>query len=211
MPGTALSSALVTALMTALAIAPGLAYAQIYSCKDSAGRTLTSDREIPECAARDMREIGKNGVFRRVIPAPLTAEQRHQKQIDDERQKQMAEAMLEMRRRDQAILARFRNESDIELAHKRATNDLQEKMRQSDRALLIASMQLSNTEAEMARRDNKKAMPAYLEQRAAEAKTGIAVENIHMRQYQAELSQLDSSFDETLKRFRELTAMSAAK
>ena len=200
-------------LMTMIVTASGAVHAQIFTCKDSAGRTLTSDREIPECASRDMREIGKNGVVKRVIPAPLTAEQRRAKQAEDERQKQQADAVIEARRRDLALLARFRNEGEIELAHKRATFDLQEKMRFCDQTIASVSTQLSTAEAEAKTAAQKKnnRVPSLLQQRIDDAKTSIALENSRLRQYQIELLQMDQSFDDTLKRYRELTGVSAGK
>lgn len=198
------------AFLLVLASVPGLAHAQIFSCKDSKGRTLTSDREIPECASRDMREIGKSGIVRRVIPAPMTAEQRHAKQLDEERAKQQAEALLEARRRDQALLARFRNEDEIDRAHQRALGDMHEKIRQSDRAFALATDQLKIAEVEAARR-NSKNIPPYMQQRIDDAKTSFSAEVSRRRQIQSDLAQLDQTFDDTRKRFRELNQTSAAK
>jgi hypothetical protein len=197
-------------MMLATASICGLVHAQIFSCKDSHGRTLTSDREIPECAARDMREIGKNGIVRRVIPAPLTAEQRRAKQLDEERAKQQADAALEARRRDQAMLARFRNEGEIDRAHQRALGDLHEKIRQSDRALALATDQLKMAEVEATRRSGKN-IPPYVQQRIDDAKTSVSAETSRKRQIESDLSQLDKTFDDTRKRYRELTEVSAAK
>ncbi len=198
-----------TILLAAAAVS-GLVQAQIFSCKDSHGRTLTSDREIPECAARDMREIGKNGIVRRVIPAPLTAEQRHAKQLDEERARQQADVALEARRHDQALLARFRNEGEIDRAHQRALADLQEKIRQSDAALALATDQLKSAEVEAARRSGKN-IPPYMQQRIADARTSVSAEASRKRQIQSDLSQLDQTFDDTRKRYQELTDTSAVK
>lgn len=189
---------------------PDHAHAQIFSCKDSRGRTLTSDREIPECAARDMREIGKSGIIRRVIPAPLTAEQRRAKQLDEARAKQQADAVIEERRRDQALLARYRNEDEIERAYHRALGDLQEKKRQSDISLASAMVQLKNAEADGALRKSK-ILPPYLQQRIEDAKTTVAAEMTLKKQIVGELSALDQSFDETRKRYHYLTETSAVK
>lgn len=198
------------AILLAAVSVSGLVHAQIYSCKDGNGRTLTSDREIPECASRDMREIGKNGIVRRVIPAPMTADQRRAKQLDEERAKQQADAVLEARRRDQALLARFRNEGEIDRAQQRALGDLQEKIRHSDLALALATDQLKIAQAEAARRSSKN-IPPYMQQRIDDAKTSVSAETSRKLQIQSDLSRLDQSFDETRKRYRELTETSAAK
>ena len=198
-------------VMPLLVVMPHFARAQIFSCRDSAGRTLTSDRPIPECASRDMRELGKNGVVKRIISAPLTAEQRRAKELDEERSKQQADAALEARRRDQALLARFHNEGEIDRAHQRAISDIQEKINQSNRAIGLASSQLTNAETEAAKRADKSFMPPYLQQRMDEAKMMMGVESKHMHQYRDQLSQVDRSFDDTLKRYRELVQGSASK
>ena len=189
---------------------PGIVHAQIFSCKDSKGRTLTSDREIPECASRDMREIGKNGIVRRVIAAPLTAEQRRAKQLDEDRAKQQADAVLEERRRDKALLARFRNEGEIDRAQQRALADLQEKIRHSDHAVALATEQLKNAESDAARRNNK-VVPPYIQQRIDDATASVGIEISRRKQIQSDLSQLGQSFDDTRKRYRELTENSVAK
>ena len=52
---------------------PWTAQAQFFQCKDASGRTLSSDRPIPECADRPVRELGRNGMLKREVPPPLTA------------------------------------------------------------------------------------------------------------------------------------------
>ena len=41
-----------TLLCLSFVLSPCLAQAKIFMCKDASGRTLTSDRAIPECADR---------------------------------------------------------------------------------------------------------------------------------------------------------------
>ena len=134
----------------------GTAKAQIFTCKDSTGRTLTSDRPIAAYAARPMRELNKNGVVMREIPAPLTAEQKHQQQLEADRQRAQAEAVLEVRRRDQALLERFRNEDEIEAARKRAVADNQEKIRLELARVPALEKQLKDATAEAQRQVDKR-------------------------------------------------------
>ena len=54
----------------------------IYMCKDATGKTITSDRPIPECADRAVKELDKNGVIRREVSAPPTAEEKKQAKLD---------------------------------------------------------------------------------------------------------------------------------
>src|SRR4051794_24862249 len=94
--------------------------AAIYMCKDASGRTLTSDQPIPECANRAMRELGSNGVVKREIAPPMTAEERRSKEAAEAKKKKEAAELEEKQKSDHALMARFRNEKDIEAARQRA-------------------------------------------------------------------------------------------
>ena len=67
-----MKSAYKTLFFLSICIAPG-AHATIFMCKDASGRTITSDRPIPECAERTVWEYGNTGSLKREIAAPLTA------------------------------------------------------------------------------------------------------------------------------------------
>ena len=97
----AASAALKTAIVLPLLLMHAAVHAQkIYMCKDESGRTLTSDRPIPECEGRAIREFDKGGMVKRDIPPPPTAEQKRQMPIDDDKRKAEAEAADERRRAD---------------------------------------------------------------------------------------------------------------
>jgi hypothetical protein len=65
--------------MLSLAPLPAHAQAKIYLCKDSAGHMLSSDRPISECGDRPTREMDRNGIVRREIPAPLAPREKQKK------------------------------------------------------------------------------------------------------------------------------------
>jgi hypothetical protein len=192
-------------LMLLLAGVPGLAGAQIYVCKDASGRTMTADQPIPECATRAMRELSSTGVLRREIPAPLTVAQREQQQRDNARLQAEAEASLELRRRDAAILERFRSEAEIEAARKRAVADVNEKIRLERSTLTLADSQLKNALAEVSRHTRNKVVPPHLAHRLEQAQNAVIAEQNLMQAHQRELLKTDVWFDDTLKRYRELT------
>lgn len=115
----------VPSVVTAAALAVGLALAwgsaaqaqvRIYTCVDAQGRTLTSDRPIPECLDRPQRELGPTGTVRQVIPpvpTPLeraAEEERERKRIEEEQR------TAEQRRRERSLLLRFPDEA----SHQRA-------------------------------------------------------------------------------------------
>lgn len=192
---------------------PGLAHAQIFVCKDANGRTITADRPIAECAARPMRELGNNGVTKREIAAPLTADQKRQRQIDAERAHADAEAALEQRRRDMAILERFRNEGEINAAHTRAIEDIQQNIKHEIAMLALAEKQLreAEAEAEALKRKEKNGKLLPHTRQYEEAKSAVSVENEIIRQQKLNMMRIDTWFDETLKRYRLLSSATPAQ
>lgn len=180
------------------------AHAQIFVCKDGNGRTMTSDRPIPECAARPVRELGRDGVTRREIAAPLTAAQKHQREADADRLRSEAEAALEVRRRDLAMLERFRSESEIHAAHKRSIEDIEENVRRESVTLAAAEKTLREAQIESDGRKGKNGVALLPTRRYEDAKGAVAnlVDSIH--QQRSNVLKVDAWFEETLKRYREL-------
>lgn len=192
------------ALLCLLTPALALAQAKIYVCKDAAGHTLTSDRPIAECSARPMREMDRNGITRREIPAPLTADEK-QKNEEDARARRAEEiAAVEERRNDSAILSRFRSEDDIVDSGRRNVAIVQENVKREMQVLSAAGKRQQAAEAELAQLPDGNARPAYLRQRLEEADRSVSGSRRRLDDYEAEILQINTRTEATLKRFREL-------
>jgi chromosome segregation ATPase len=189
---------------TAAGLLPLLAYGQIYICKDAAGRTLTSDRPVPECADRKVVELSRMGVLKREIPAPLTAEQKRQQQVQEETRR--AEAAQEEQRRQQgrALLARYRSEADVEAARHYHLSLAQDMIKRDRAAIDDAQNRLAeaNTEAEFYK--ERKTLPFELRNKIDEANRAIGAYQKNLADHQAELGQINGKYDETLKHYRKL-------
>ncbi|MFD2270416.1 DUF4124 domain-containing protein [Undibacterium arcticum] len=120
-----------------LALVPVAARAEIYICKDGGGHTITSDRPVAECADRVMR-VMSGGLVRREIAAPLTPEQRRQKQVEQDKLRADAVAAEEQRQLDRILLARYQSDLDIEAARKRALQPVQDLIAGSNQAIANA-------------------------------------------------------------------------
>lgn len=205
-------------------ISPGLAlffplmltladgHAQIFMCKDAAGHTLTSDRPIPECADRAMRELDNRGMVRHEIAAPMTAEQKRQQQADEEKRKAEQAAAQEQKRNDRAIRLRYRSEADIEAARKRSLAPVQDKLQREKASLAAgqAASQHSQSEAD-ADQNRNAAVPQASQHRLAAARQAAAVSQKVIEECEAEIEQINAHFDQTLQRYRELTQATASK
>lgn len=205
------SSYRITLLLPVL-LAGADACAQIYMCKDASGRTITSDRPIPECADRAMRELDKNGMVRREIQPPPTPEQKRQLQIEEEKRKAQEAAAEEQKREDRAIRLRYRNENDIEVVRQRSLDMVREQIKREKSALANAEKQQKQAQADAESYKRKKAaVPPGVQHRIEQADQVVAGSKTAIQDAEAQIGQINANFDATLKRYRELAAANAAK
>jgi flagellar biosynthesis GTPase FlhF len=183
---------------------PFAAQAQkIYMCKDASGRTLTSDRPIPECADRVTKEMDKGGIVRREILPPLTEQQRLQKQQEEERRKAEAEEAAKQKQADAALMARFRNENDIALAKKRNLDVVQDPIKRETLSLEAAEKERKAAQQEVDKFKGKK-VPAGIQRKLDESNQLVADIKKRLEEYQQEAALISGKFDDILKRYREL-------
>jgi Domain of unknown function (DUF4124) len=177
--------------------------AQIFMCKDANGRTVTSDRPMPECAERAVRELSANGIIKREIAAPLTPEQKRLKLLAEEQQKIEQAAMDEQKRQDMLLKSRYFSVADIEAARKRARDPLQEKLRASLNTitLLEASLKTSSADKEFYK---NKTLPLSLLRKIEETELAISNEKTNVKRFANDIVVSDTKFDETLKRYRDI-------
>jgi hypothetical protein len=196
-----------TALFLSLALPMAGVQAQIYMCKDADGRTLTSDRPIPECADRAVRELDKSGRTRRDIPAPLTAEEKRRAQQEEEKRKADEAAAEEQRKSDRLLRARFKNEADIEEARKRALEQVDDRIKRDKTALAAAEkqQQQAQSEADALQKKNSK-VPTVLQHRIDDAAQTVAMSRKAIQGHEADIAEVNAKHGALLKRFRELNA-----
>lgn len=194
--------------MCALLSLPLLAQAQIYICKDGSGKTLTSDRPIMECQDRKVRVLGKNGMTQREIGPPLTEEQQRQKQADDEKRKAAVAAADEQRRQDRALMARYGKEADIEVARQRAVEPVGEQIRREEASMAISEKKLGLARAEAAAQPKGK-VPTNLQRKIDDLGQEIVDSKKLIVERQQEVVQINGKFEQSVKRFRELSGGAA--
>lgn len=179
------------------------AQAEIYTCKDAAGHTLTSDRPIPECANRAMFVRQNPNQNQREIPRPKTAEERRQADAELEKQKQ-EEILEEQRKREELyLLANFKSENDIELSRQRSIAIVKEKIRVGNEQIKA----IGNILTDLQQQDGTKKSSienAEIQKRANQLAVSIKNTRTSNEQYEAELIRINTQFDETLKRYREI-------
>ncbi|MES2831995.1 MAG: DUF4124 domain-containing protein [Pseudomonadota bacterium] len=192
-------------LFLASLLAPSIVQAQIYICKDAAGRTLTSDRPMPECANRSIRELDGTGITRREIAPPLSAEQKRERQLQEEKQRAIAAEIEERRLYDRALMTRYRNNSDIAIARQRAISLLEDQMRIDTSALEREMKVMKTAEAAVAATADRKGGVSPVDQkRLEEAARVVELRLSSIESRTAEIERTNQRFDHAVKRFNEI-------
>ena len=110
----------IVAILAALALAPLAADAQSYRCLGKDGRRHYGSVVPPECQGRRVEELNSRGVVVRRIDPEGAEKERLLKQATEARKRQEDAAAREATRRNQALLATYTSEKDIEDARARA-------------------------------------------------------------------------------------------
>ena len=178
---------------------------RIYTCKDTSGKTITSDRPLPECQGREGRVLSKTGTTVQTIEAPLTDDQKAAREAEEEKKKEAAVVRAEQLRRDKALLSTYQNLDDLESKRQRALLQVEREMRESEKRMGVLEKveQENKQEQEFYKR---KQMPVELKRRVDENEGALRAEKLLLASKKGEIVQVNQKFDDDQKRYTELTA-----
>lgn len=181
------------------------AYADIYTCKDAAGHTLTSDRPIPECADRTMFVRQHPAQSQREIPRTKTAEERRKADEEKERQK-IADQLEDQRKRDELyLLANFKSETDIETTRQKSLEVVKEKIRVGTEQMKGVDLLLAELQAEQHNSTSKSpAENANLQSRANQLVLSLKNSRESVARYEVEKKLINTQYDDILSRYRDI-------
>jgi hypothetical protein len=192
----------------ALAQAPAPSGSGIYTCIDSNGRRLTSDRPIPECVAREQRLLNPDGSVRRTVPPTLTAEERAEREAQERREAIEAATQRDAVRRDRNLVARFPNEAAHRAAREAALDGTRKAVASSERRLedLAAERKPLLDEAEFyVGRELPTTLKVKLDANEAANKAQREV----VQTQRAEIARVSALYDAELERLKKLWAGAA--
>ena len=198
-------------ILLALAIcASTSANAEIYSCKDEAGRTITSDRPLPDCGNRAIRVLRPDGLQKGEIAAPLTAEQKAQKDAADERRRAQENAIREQKQYDRALMAAFPTVQALEASRKRQVAEIAEEIAAAKRRIELKYPDLQAAQAELEFYKSKP-VPGFVRNKIQSAASAILVEDELITAKNSEIEMLNKKYDSDGKRLRELVDPATGK
>ena len=181
------------------------ATATIYSCVDGTGKRLTSDRPIAECGAREQRMLNPDGSTKRVLPPPMTADERAAADVREREKAAQRAAEVEAIRRDRNLRQRYPNEASHQKARLAALDNLQRTMQLSEKRLGVLAVEkkplLDEAQFYLGR-----TMPAKLKQQLDGNEASAEAQRALIQNQHAEAARINARFDAELARLRQLWA-----
>jgi hypothetical protein len=200
---TALTSLLAFALAgTALAQPAG---PSIFTCIDSKGRRITSDRPIMECLDREQRELSRTGVTKRVLPPSYTADERAKLESERRVQEEVQARIAEEKRRDRALLIRYPNQS----AHDKERKDALIQIDEVVAAVVRREQSLARQRREIAAelefyQGDVGQAPGWLKRKLEDNESQVLIQKRFLVDQAQEKKRINGRFDEELGTLRQL-------
>jgi len=201
-------SHLLAPLLILLASTSVQAAGDFYCCPDPvSGRRVCGDTLPDQCRGRAYRVIDSAGNTVKEVGPPLTAEQKPELAAESLRKKQLDEAAREQRRKDQALLDTYAGPLDIDLAQRKAENDINLAVQNTQASIEAARSKRKKLEQE-AEFYKKKTMPAELAKEMRALDHEIKVQQELMDVKKQDSAAIKAKYDVDRKRYFELTGRS---
>lgn len=189
----------------AQAAAPASARPAIYSCIDSQGRRITSDRPIRECLDREQKLHNRDGSVRGVQRPPMTAAERAAFEEAERQRQAETTARQDAVRRDRNLLSRYPDEAAHQRAREAALDDLRKSIATSQRRIAELQKERAGLQQE-AEFYVGRTMPFKLRQQIEDNSVSTEAQKTLVANAQAELVRINALYDAELARLRRLWA-----
>jgi hypothetical protein len=120
------------ALLFALALLTPAALAQSYCCVGNDGKKYYGQSVPPQCIGQPVEQLDARGVVVKHIDPVGTADERAKKAAEEDARKKQAAVAKEQGRKDNALLASYTSEKDIEIARERALENPQQAVKDAE-------------------------------------------------------------------------------
>jgi hypothetical protein len=197
-------------VLVTLAVSMSTVYAQIpvagiYTCVDSKGRKLTSDRPIAECVDREQNILNPSGTVRVKIGPTLTAQERAAQEQKDKLALEVKVRQLEEKRRDRALVLRYPNRAVHDKERAEALSQIGVVTQAINNRIVELRRERVSIDAEMEfyKKDPSKASPSVLRQ-LEDNDHSMAVQKRFIGDQESEMKRVNARFDEELARLKGL-------
>ncbi len=187
-----------------LALLPFGAQADTFCCEAN-GKTFCDDGIPLACHGKAYRQLNNRGIVIRQFAAPLTPEQKAQRDAELARQREEEAKRAEEDRRDRKLVGTYASLSELDFAHERVLTDMRKGQQQLEQKLADAEKrkkQLSN-EAEFYQ---KRAMPLNLKGQIEDNERDIKAQQNAIATRKQDIETTQQKFEEEKQRYTRLTS-----
>jgi hypothetical protein len=172
----------------AIAALPLAADAQSYRCVGKDGKKYYGQSMPPQCLGQPVEQLNSQGLVVKRLDAAATADERAKKDAEDADRKKREASAKEQGRKDNALMASYTSEKDIEIARGRALEGNQRSVKDIEDRLAALKKRRS------APGEDAKGIDA--DQKAQEGLLAVK---------KKEIDAINAKYDEDKKRYIEIT------
>lgn len=208
------AAALMLAPLAALHLAHGQPKEQYtYRCTGTDGRKHYGQTMPQACLGRPLELINKQGmVVKRLDPA-AEEKARLAKEADAEKQREIEAAQKDARRRNQALLATYTSEKDIEDSRARALRDHQTQVQEVERRIEDLKKRQARFEKDLAvyKEAGKGEPPARLKEEITNAEIDLKAQQGLLDATKKAAVGINARYDDDRRRYREAISKPAPR
>jgi hypothetical protein len=191
-------------LLATLLFATPAEAGRLYCCADDQGKQVCGDILPPVCRGRAYREIGESGQTVRRVEAPLTAEQRAQQAAEEAHRKEQEAVLKEQQRKDQALLATYGSEKDIDIVYNRAVQEVRQSIKLAEEKIADIRQRRKKFENE-AEFYQKQQLPADVAKGLRDADQEIKSQQSLIEFKNKDLESIRVKYDDDRRRYLEIS------
>lgn len=184
---------------------PAAAQNMTYRCTDAHGKKYYSSTIPRQCIGRRVEQLNPQGLVVRRIDPEEDEKAQAEKEAALAKQRAQEVAEREERRRNQALLATYTSEKDIDEARARALAENRKAIRDVEARIDTARKRRAGYDKELEFYKGGAKPPAKLAEDMQNAEIEIKGNEDLLAVKKKEVAQINARYDEDKKRYRELT------
>lgn len=189
----------------ALAALPLSAAAQSYRCVGKDGKKYYGQSVPMQCVGQPTEQLNAQGLVVRRIDAQASAADQAARAKEAEEKRKRDVMLKEESRKNKALLSTYTSEADIELARKRALEENQKAVKETEARIGALKKRQGELKKEMEFFQGKNKPPAKMEQEIKDTAFSIGTQENLLAQKKKEVDSINAKYDEDKKRYIELT------
>lgn len=182
-----------------LMMAPAAQATRLFCCTDDHGTRACGDVLPESCRSRAYSEFNERGAKVRAADAPMTAAQLAAREAEDRKKQEDEKVALDQKRRDQALLATYASEADLDLDKSRKVGDI-------DRSVKQLQERMDGLEKAKANLKKQPQTPELAEQTRRNNSEALTIQS-QIDSKKKDIEQISAKYEADRKRYRELKGL----